>query len=171
MNNFTAIAPEAIGNNMIGLIGDRWMLVTAGTREHFNTMTASWGGVGFLWGKPVAFCFVRPNRYTYEFIERGSSFTLSFFGTDRKKTLSYLGSASGRNVDKIAESGLVPLATENGNVTFEEAELVLECRKLYAQDLNEQNFTDPSIPERWYGKEPLHKMYIAEIVKVWIKCG
>ena len=103
-------------DNFFEAIGKEWMLITAGTKEKFNTMTASWGGIGWLWNKPVAFVFVRPERYTYEFIEKSDYLTLSFLGEENKKIHAVCGSKSGRNTDKVKETGLKPVFTEGGNV-------------------------------------------------------
>lgn len=112
--------------NFFEAIGKEWMLVTAGTKEKFNTMTASWGGIGWLWNKPVAFVFVRPERYTYEFIEKSDYLTLSFLGEANKKIHAVCGSKSGRDTDKVKATGLKPVFTEQGNVLFEQARLSLE---------------------------------------------
>ena len=103
---------KELSENFFEAIGKEWMLVTAGNKEAFNTMTASWGGIGWLWNKPVAFVFVRPERYTYEFIEKGDFLTLSFLGEENKKIHSVCGSKSGREVDKVKETGLKPLFRE-----------------------------------------------------------
>ena len=114
--------------NFFEAIGKEWMLVTAGTKEKFNTMTASWGGIGWLWNKPVAFVFIRPERYTYEFVEKNDHLTLSFLGEENKKIHAICGSKSGRNIDKVKETGLKPVFTENGNVLFEQARLSWSVR-------------------------------------------
>lgn len=160
-----------LNDNLFDAIGKEWMLVTAGDSEKFNTMTASWGGTGVLWGKPVAFLFIRPERYTYEFIEKKDHLTLSFLGEDNKAVHKVCGSKSGRDTDKVAETGLLPYATPDGNITFEQARLVLECRKLYADMIDPQLFFDPSLIERWYGEGHgnFHKMYVVEIEHVWVK--
>ena len=165
------IEPLQITDNFIGLIGKEWMLITAGDKERFNTMTASWGGVGYLWNRPVAFVFVRPERYTYEFIERRDAFTLSFLGPEHREAYRICGSKSGRDTDKIAEAGLTPLPTESGNMTFAQSRLTLECRTLYAEMLNEKLFVDPTVYPKWYGAAHGgdHKMYIAEILDCWIR--
>ena len=103
-----AIEPSLVKDNFIEIIGKEWMLVTAGTKEKFNTMTASWGGIGWLWNKPVAFVFIRPERYTYEFVEKNDYLTLSFLGEENKKIHAVCGSKSGRNIDKVKETGLKP---------------------------------------------------------------
>lgn len=150
-------------------IGKEWTLITAGNMEHFNTMTASWGQLGILWNKNVFTCYIRPNRYTYEFIEDGEYFTASFLGEDFRKALSFCGSHSGRDCDKMAETGLVP--TEIGGcVTFEQADMIIVCRKLYSYDLQESGFlTDDGIPEQFFSKDPYHRAYISEITAVYVK--
>ncbi len=172
MQGFTSIDPKDIQESAIKLIGDTWMLVTAGTLEGkekpWNTMTASWGGLGYLWNKPVAFVFVRKERYTYEFTENNDSFTLSFFNDDYKKALSFCGTKSGRDYDKAKETGLTPIQTENGSVSFAQSRIVLECKKLYNDMLNQDSFNAFEEVEKWYKDEGLHRMYICEITKAWI---
>jgi len=163
------IEPKEIDRNMIRLIGEDWMLVTAGNREKFNMMTASWGTMGYLWNKPVVMVFVRPQRYTFEFTEKQDEFTLSFFDEKYRQSLKVCGSVSGRNVDKVKASGLTPCFTEAGNPAFEEAGLVLECRKIYGDFLKEEAFADQKIVNSQYGQKDFHKMYVAEIVNVWVK--
>lgn len=156
--------------DVIDIIGRQWMLVSAGTPEHFNTMTASWGGMGFLWGRPVAFVFIRPERYTHEFIEANERMTLSFFTEDYKKALTFCGTKSGRDHNKAAATGLVPVATEHGSVGFEQARLTLECRKLYKGHFEADEFIDKAQLERWYNDQPgggLHDVYIVEIEAVY----
>ena len=167
MKNMTKIDPKQIDENVIRLIGSQWMLVTAGNPAHFNTMTASWGGLGFLWNRPVAFVFIRPQRYTFQFAEENSGLTLSFFGEEYRDELKICGSRSGRDTNKVAEAGLTPEPTPGGNVAFGEASLVLECRKLYAEMLRPEAFALPGILEQWYPTGDLHKMYVVEIVNVW----
>ena len=163
------INPKEIDENVIRLIGDEWMLVAAGDREKFNMMTASWGSMGFLWNKPVVMVFVRPQRYTYEFTEKGDMLTLSFFGEQYRRALNVCGSVSGRDTDKVKESGLTPYFTEAGNPAFEEASLVLECRKLYVDFLKEEAFVDSKIVDVQYKQKDFHKMYVVEIVNAWVK--
>ena len=152
--------------NAFDLIGKEWMLVTAGNKEKLNTMTASWGGIGWLWNKPVAFVFVRPERYTHDFIERESRLTLSFYKEEYRSILQFCGTKSGRDVDKVKETGLKPVALESGAMTFEQARLTLDCRKLFKSPMSAANFIDKSILEKWYGNQPsgsLHDVYVVEI--------
>lgn len=165
------IEVKELTENFIETIGKEWMLVSAGTKDKFNMMTASWGGIGFLWNKPVVFVFIRPERYTYEFIENGDYFTLSFLGDEGKAAHKVCGSKSGREVDKVKETGLCPLFTEQGSVLFEQSRLSLECKKLYATMIKEEDFIDKELISKWYGGAHgnFHKMYVAEIVNVWKK--
>lgn len=164
------IAPQQIADNFIDIIGREWMLVTSGTPEHFNTMTASWGGVGYLWNRPVATIFVRPERYTFGFIEDTGRFSLSFLGDAHKAVHTITGSKSGRDTDKIAEAGLHPVFTKTGGIFYEETRLGLECKVLYADKIETSHFLDPALAEQWYGaKGGFHKMYIAEITSAWQK--
>lgn len=150
----------------VELIGDQWMLITAGSRENFNTMTANWGTLGYLWNKPVAVVFVRPERFTYEFMEATEEFTLTFFGQQQRDALKLCGSASGRDTDKVGATGLTPMVTERGNITFEQATLFMECRKLYTDMLRAESFIDRSLLDKWYSAGSLHKMYVAEILDI-----
>lgn len=165
------ISVSELEDNMFDAIGKEWMLVTAGTPEKFNMMTASWGGTGILWGKPVAFIFIRPERYTYEFIEKGDTLTLSFLGEAHRDIHKICGSQSGRDIDKVAASGLKPYVTENGNIAYEQARLILECKKLYADFIDADNFVDKLLISRWYGEGHggFHKMYILEIQNVLVE--
>jgi len=147
------------------------MLITAGTMESWNTMTASWGAMGELWFKPVVFAFIRPQRYTREFVEREEVFTLSFFDESHRKALNFCGANSGRDCDKAAETGLTPFATDGGSVAFEEARLVLECRKLYFQNINPEHFLDDSIDTKCYPEKDYHRMYVGEVLRVLRSVG
>lgn len=164
MNSFREIQAEKIPGNIFDRIGNQWMLVTAGDQTKFNTMTASWGGVGVLWSRPVAFCFIRPQRYTYEFIEKQDGFTLSFFDGGQKEALNLCGSRSGREVDKAKAAGLTPVH-DGSRVWFEEASLVLVCKKLYFHDFDPAHFLDSSIMGN-YAKKDFHRMYVGGIEKV-----
>ncbi len=165
--------PNSIHTSPAQLIGSQWMLITAGKAgqcgKDWNTMTASWGGLGFLWNRPVAYIFVRPNRHTHGFIEAEDALTLSFMPEACRQQLVYCGRNSGRDVDKMAATGMKPLTLESGLVAIEGAELVLECRKLFRTRLQEADFIDWSeVSPRWYNDtDPLHDMYICEITAAW----
>ena len=162
---FEKIDPKALDQNVFSLIGDQWMLITAGTKDQCNTMTASWGGLGVLWGKPVATVYIRPQRYTLEFVEREDTFTLCFFGGEYRKALALCGSKSGRDVDKVKECGFT-VATAEGAPYFEEADLVLVCKKSYWQDMDPTHFLDGEIDSKWYPEKDYHRIFIGEILEV-----
>jgi flavin reductase (DIM6/NTAB) family NADH-FMN oxidoreductase RutF len=161
---FREIAPESIKDNVFKLIDKDWMLITAGTIDAWNTMTASWGGLGILWNKSVAFCFVRPTRHTYGFMEKHDRFTLSFFEEEWREALNLCGTRSGRDTDKAKETGLKPVSGAQGTVHFEQARMVLECRKLYFQDISPERFLDPSIDKNYPNKD-YHRMYVGEVLR------
>ena len=166
--NFQQIEPGKISDNVFNLIGSDWMLITAGQKDSFNTMTANWGGLGYLWNKNVCFCFIRPPRYTYDFVEKTKIFTLSFFEEKHRDILKFCGAKSGRNVNKIKETGLIPVHSDSGAIYFEQARLALECKKIYFQDIMPSNFIDSDI-QTFYPKKDYHRMYIGEIIKCLVK--
>lgn len=144
----------------------QWFLLTAGdfSRGEFNTMTVSWGSLGTMWNKPFAQVVVRPSRYTYGFLERFPDFTLCSFSEEHRDALRLLGTRSGRDGDKIAEAGLTPASSSAvGSPCFAEANLVLECRKIYWQDLDSGHFLDPEIEEH-YPRRDYHRIYFGEVV-------
>lgn len=162
--DFRTISPEEIRDNPFKLVGSDWMLITAGPPEAYNTMTASWGGLGVLWNKNVCWCVIRPVRYTYEFMEKAGAFTLSFFDEEFRDALNLCGTESGRDIDKAAATGLTPVAGKlAGTTCFEQARLVLECRKIYTQDLNPELFLDRNI-ESLYPQKDYHRMYFGEVM-------
>ena len=148
------------------LINDIWVLVTAGNEENFNSMTVSWGALGELWNKDAAFIFIRHSRYTYEFLENGGLFTLSFYDEKYKGALGRIyGAKSGRDTDKTAESGFTPVFTD-GAVTYAQAKYTLVCRVVASQNLNPAGLIDPSINDMYAGGD-IHKMFVGEILKVY----
>ena len=150
------------------LFDEKWALITAGNKESYNTMTASWGGIGELWNKDVCFIFIRPQRYTYEFTEREEYFTVSFLPEQYRKALAFCGRNSGRDCDKAKEAGLTPMAFDE-SMGFEESEVTVLCKKLYYQDISPEGFVDSKIDSDCYSAKDYHRMYIGEIVRVFIK--
>jgi len=169
LEKFKNISAEELAENPFKLIGTDWALVTSGSKESFNTMTVSWGGVGIMWGKPSAFTFIRPQRYTFDFMEKNEYYTMSFFDEKYRKALQFCGSKSGRDYDKVKETGLTPAFTEDGIPYFEEAKLVLVCKKAYSQFLTEDSFEDKENISKWYEQKDFHKMYISEIISFLVK--
>ncbi|MGE5280300.1 MAG: flavin reductase family protein [Deltaproteobacteria bacterium] len=180
MKDFRVRKPAEIKDNPFTAIGKRWMLIAAGSPERYNMMTASWGAFGVLWHRDVCFCFLRPQRYTREFVEKEAFFTLSFFDDRYKKVLNLCGSRSGRDIDKMMAAGLTafaPLAARAGlrgrqdrhrAVAFREARLILVCRKIYHQDILPGNFVDPRIGDN-YPQKDYHRMYVGEVMRCLTK--
>lgn len=167
--SFKKIQLSELTFNPFDLIGKGWMLLTGGSTDNFNTMTASWGQMGVLWGKDVLTCYIRPNRYTYEFVENNEYFTASFLGEQYRKVLSFCGSHSGRDCDKTKEAGITPVEFD-GCTGFEESDMVFVCKKLYYYDMKEDSFiSDDGIVEKHYNPDPLHRAYITEITAVYVK--
>ena len=167
MKPFREITPAEMGGDVFTRIGKQWMLIGAGNENSHNMMTASWGGLGVLWNKPVSTVYIRPSRYTMEFVEREEYYALCFFGEKYREQLTFCGRHSGRDGDKCAQTGLTPCFDEQAPY-FEQAELVLICRKLYAQDMDPALFLDESIENNYHGAD-YHRVYIGEIVKVLSK--
>ena len=166
---FKNINISELSFNPFTKIGKEWALITGGDRENYNTMTVSWGQLGVLWNKDVFTCYIRPNRYTYNYLENSESFTVSFFSEEYRKALAFCGAHSGRDCDKIKGTGLTPEVLD-GRVAFSEADMVFVCRKLYSYDLTESGFlTNDGIPESSYSSDPYHRAYISEITAVYVK--
>ena len=162
------IDPKQLEQNVFSMIGDQWMLVTAGNKDNCNTMTASWGGLGVLWGKCVATAYIRPQRYTREFMDREEYFTLSFFGEEYRKALSLCGSKCGRDMDKVKECGFTVMEGKGGAPYFDQAQLVLVCRKRFVQAMDEANIPE-DVKEKFYADADYHYIYIGEIVEALVK--
>lgn len=147
-------------------LSKQWALVSAGNLDKFNMMTVSWGAVGVIWGKPSVTAYIRQTRYTKEFVDQNDTFTLTFLKDGHREALNVLGSKSGRDMDKMKDSGLTPVEVD-GNVTFAEADLVLVCRKRFVQDMPKENFLQQEILDRWYADQNYHTMYIGEIIAAY----
>ena len=150
--------------DIFNLFDKNWALLTAGTMEHYNAMTVSWGSLGTLWNKPTATVYVKPIRYTHGFMEQNEYFTLSFFPKGYRKDLLLLGTKSGRDGDKLALTSLTPEALENG-VSYKEAELTLLCRKMYHAEM-EKSAMPPEAIRDYYESEAPHTLYIGEVVEI-----
>jgi flavin reductase (DIM6/NTAB) family NADH-FMN oxidoreductase RutF len=168
MSKFNEIKPEQFEQSPFQLIGKDWMLITAEKDGKVNTMTASWGGFGVMWAKNVAYIVIRPQRYTKEFVDNSDTFSLTFFDESFRKTLSYLGTKSGRDEDKIEKSNLTVLHADDIPY-FEEANIAIFCNKLYAQEYKPECFIAQDLNEKWYPEVDHHTLYIAEVTKILIK--
>lgn len=163
--NFKEITPYEIGKNPFEQIEKSWFLVAAGDKNGANCMTANWGFFGYIWNRPVFTTVIRPQRFTKKFIDRSEYASFSFFEHQYRDALTYLGRVSGKDEDKIKNSGLTPVY-ENQTVFFEEAELIIIGRKLYAQPMTPDCFVDSEIPKTVYPAKDFHTAYTYEIMRV-----
>lgn len=168
MSMFVEIKPNEFDYNPFKLIGSDWMLISAEKEHTVNTMTASWGGFGVMWGKNVTYIAIRPHRYTKEFVDNSSTFSLTFFDDSFKKQLSYLGNVSGRDEAKIEKSNLT-INHDDSTPYFEEANLAIFCKKLYAQEYKPECFIDQELNAKCYPEVDHHTLYIAEVTKILVK--
>lgn len=151
------------------ILDQEWALLTVGNKEKWNAMTISWGGFGTIWNKPIVTVYVKPIRYTYEFMENNEYFTVSFYEEKYRKDLKIMGSKSGKEIDKSSCTKITPKFLENG-ITFKESKLTIVCKKIYFQDLDIKNIDKKNIGQgeidRFYKKEPMHRMYIGEVIDI-----
>ena len=154
--------------DVFSVFDKKWALLTAGNKDKFNTMTVSWGGLGTIWGKSVATVYVRKSRYTLEFMDKFDHFSLTFGSDAMRKALTFCGKNSGRDYDKVKETGITPVLDEKVPY-FEEGKLVLICKKLYRQEMNAESFIDKSIIDKCYSDNDYHIIFVGEIEKALIK--
>lgn len=159
------IKHELFEENVFNMIGDDWLLVTAQKDGEVNTMTASWGALGIMWNRKVAYIFLRPQRYTREFIDSADKLSISVLPDSFRKDLVYLGTVSGRDEEKISKTNLT-LTNYEGVPGFEESRLTLICKKLFVQRLTEDSFIEKDIIDKWYPERDYHLMYVVEIEKI-----
>ncbi|KOF58019.1 MULTISPECIES: flavin reductase [Clostridium] len=162
---FKEVEIKELQFNPFTKIGNEWMLITAGTKEKFNTMTASWGGLGVFWGVNTVTVYIRPQRYTKKFVDTNDTFTIAFFDEKYKKALGLCGSVSGRDTDKVKEAGLTPYFVDD-TAAFEEASMIMVCKKLYHHTMSPEDFDAKENDAKIYKDKDYHTIYIAEIKKV-----
>ncbi len=163
---YKTIEPRSIKDNLIKCLAEEWALITAGNKDGYNMMTASWGFAGQMWGADSIAMVIRPQRYTMEFIDKNDYFTVSFYG-DNKDIHKVCGSKSGRDINKTEETGLTPVLGEK-YVYFKEARMVLVVKKQFVQQISEDSFIDKTIIDKWYPEKDFHNMIIGKIEKVLI---
>ncbi len=171
MSGFVEGDVNSLDDSYARMMSKDWALVSAGDAASFNTMTISWGTLGSLWRKPVVTIYIKPSRYTHQFIEQEQRVTISLFGGNHKEDLLYLGRNSGRDGDKLSKTSLSAVFTPSGLPTFQQAEVVIEGRKLYKSRFEAVNFVDEQLRDRLYSSDPddFHDAYIFEVERVWIK--
>lgn len=162
------IRPGEGTGNVFNTVGKDWLLVGAGDEKGHNAMTASWGLMGVLWGEPVAEVFIRPSRYTKKFVDENEYFSIQVLPEALHGAHKVFGSMSGRDVDKVKESGLTPVFTEKAPY-YAEARTVLILRKLYAEPFKEEAFLVPETREKNYPERDYHTAYVGKIEKILIR--
>ena len=167
MEQWNIIQPEQLERSPFQMIGKDWMLITAEKVGKVNTMTASWGGMGVLWRRNVVFVFVRHSRHTYGFLEAADGFSCTFYPEQYRQALSYCGTVSGRDEDKIAHCGFT-VDHAHGVPFFQQANTVIICKKIYSQQIDAKDFIDSQILSQCYegNAGDLHRMYVGEIVEI-----
>ena len=171
--SFKEISIKEFVVNPITMFSDDWMLLTAGDDNNgFNTMTVSWGHIGAIWagngGSPTVVAYSRPQRYTKDFLDSNEFFTLSVLGPEHREALTYLGTVSGRDEDKVSKAGLTPVFDQD-TTYFGESSMVFVCRKLYQSRIKEEGFVDKSIIEKHYPEKDFHEMYVGEILSIMVR--
>ena len=166
MHTFQPYPIDMIELNPFTKLSKEWALVSSGNKLKYNTMTVSWGGLGVIWGKNVAYIFIRESRYSKTLIDEGDFFTVSFLDDKYRDALNHCGKASGRDTeDKFKDAGLTA-AFRHGIPYPDEANLVIMCKKMAAVPIGEDTFVDPQIKEKWYQDNDMHTMYVGEIIDV-----
>lgn len=165
---FKEIAFTDVKENVVDLLKNQWALVTAGNNDGLNTMTVSWGAVGELWAMDMATIYIRPQRYTVNYLEENDYFTISFFDSKYHSALAFCGAKSGKDVDKVKETGLTPALNESAPY-FEEAKLVLVCKKVAKGEFKPEQMLDKSIIDKQYPAKDFHYIYYGAIEKVLVK--
>lgn len=166
---FKKISTLELNENVFKLISKDWILLASGNVNDHNMMTASWGSMGHLWNKDICIAFVRPQRYTFKYMEKYDFFTFNFFQEKYREVLEICGKKSGRDINKAKETGISPIKSDNNSVFFEEAILAIECKKLYYQDIKENNFLDISFNNKVYPEKDYHRIYIGQITNIYKK--
>lgn len=171
-SGFKLFQANDLPDNAFKVFSDDWFILTAGKEQAYNPMTISWGNFGYLWGYPTVTVYVRPDRHTYGFMEKSSTFTICTFDEQHRSAMRYIGSKSGRDGDKIKATGLTAKLTTQGSLCFEEARLIIECEKVFSTAMNPDEILDPKMKKYYQGGQkpiPVHKMYIGKILNIWVK--
>ena len=173
---FKQISPEDICDNVFMLLGKlvgKDTVITAGKEDHYNSMTGSVSGLGFLFKKPITWCFLRADRYTLELIQKEQTYTLSYFPNEYKEQILFLGSKSGRGSEKMKEVQLTSIQTPSGDMSFKEARLIIECKLTQLTTANPDDFYTQEAKDfvnKVYKEANHYRKYVfGEITHVWVK--
>lgn len=165
---FHEIKFEELNINPSVLFSKDWTLITAEKEGVVNTMAASWGTLGYGWGKNIVMVYIRPQRYTKEFVDANDRFSITVLPEEYRDKVTYLGTVSGRDEDKIQKAGL-NITYESKVPYFEESKLVFICKKIYTPTVRPEDFLDANVPANTYPINDYHTLYFAEIEKVLVK--
>jgi flavin reductase (DIM6/NTAB) family NADH-FMN oxidoreductase RutF len=170
---FEPISPEEICDNVFTLVGRVFPVITAGKQDHYNSMTASGGGLGMLFKKPTTWCILQANRYTLELIQKERTYTMSYFPPDYNAQILFLGSKSGRDSEKMKEVELTSVQIPSGDMSFREARLIIECKLTELTTPNPNDFCTQEakdyINEAYKEITDYRKYVFGEITHVWVK--
>jgi len=170
---FKPVSPEDLTDNVFKLVGKDYTVITAGKADHYNSMTASFGGWGQLFSKPTTWCFLRANRYTLEVIRKENTYTMSYFEDEYKEQVLFFGSKSGKDTDKMKESALTMVQTPSGDVSYKEASLIIECKLTEVTTVSPNDFYTQEgkdfVTGAYEEAKDYHKLVFGEITNVWVK--
>lgn len=169
LQGYERIAPKTLDGNPISLFADNWFVVSAGNKDKFNEMTISWGSLGNVWNEPSVTIYIRNNRFTYPFINNGKYFVLNSFDEEYRDKVKFIGTHSGRDMDKVKATGLTQQFTPLGNPYFREARMVIECEKIYSDDIDRSRLFKKGNEMYSSDSKETHRMFIGRIVNLWIK--
>lgn len=169
MGDFKEISIKDLTATFSSLIGENYALITVGDKNNMNMMTASWGTMGIMWNKNVVNMVVRPSRYTYEYMVNNECFTLNFLEEGNQEIYSFCGTKSGRDYDKVKETGLIPIEVSDSCFAFDKSKYVFVCKKLYSQPMDLNCFNSTKVGNQLYPNNDIHVQFIAEIEKIYIK--
>ncbi len=173
VERFEVVDPKDMTDNVFKLVGDDVTVITAGKAPEHNSMAASWGGFGVLFNKPVTWCFLRANRFTLEKMREAKTYTFSYFPPEHRDDVLFFGSKTGRDTDKMKKSKLTPVATPDGQTTYAEARLVIECKLVEITTVKPDDFHTGEgrqfVEEGHQEAGDYHKLVLGEIMKVWLK--
>ncbi len=168
MEGFTRLDPLRFDQSPFRVIDRDWLIVTTEAAGRANAMTASWGGMGILWNKPVLYLVIRPQRFTRELLDQNGRFSVAVLDESRRQEMRYLGTASGRDEDKLARASL-PIAHEDGIPYLTDARALFLCRALYRQPMGGQFFLDPALDKACYPGKDYHILYVCEVEGLYVK--
>ena len=171
MTKFNQCSVDELNENFSKLIGKRYALITVSDENSLNMMTASWGSMGVMWNKNVVNIVVRPSRYTYNFLMNNNYFTLNFLTEGNEDIYRLCGTKSGRECDKVKETGLSPCKIDDSIYVFDESEYVFVCKKIYSQKMRKECFVDGAYGDKMYPDGDVHTQFIAEVEKIYVKMG